>query len=59
MRLFMIWIGVVTRQGLGVTRTGMQRLGKMRMRIGRPGTRDGKRTRLYCKIYKRRFIYCD
>jgi hypothetical protein len=33
-----MWLG----WGLDVTRMGMQRLGKMRMRIGRPGARDNK-----------------
>jgi hypothetical protein len=32
----------VTGVGLGVTRMGMQSLGKVRIRIGRLGTRDDK-----------------
>jgi hypothetical protein len=40
-------------------RMGMRRLGRVRMRMGRPGAADDKKTRLYYKIYKRRYYFWD
>jgi hypothetical protein len=37
-------------------RTRTQRLGRVRMRMGRPGAGDDKKTRLYYKMYK---ILCE
>jgi hypothetical protein len=41
----------ITRAGLGIISMGIQRLSKVRIRIGRPGARDHQETKLFYNIY--------
>jgi hypothetical protein len=46
MQYSIIHTGILLEQGLGIMRIGTQRLGRMRMRTGRPGTRDDKENKI-------------